>query len=191
MPERAISYTISPSADSTLAVEISQTGLTRRKRRLLFFETFTGEMCFAEDDPAAFQLTLSVDASSAACRDPHLSEKKRAAFAEFVRHTVLDATAHPEIRFTSHSLRPKPLRGFVLAGALQIRGLTRTVEVSLVLSPRHQDSLQIDGDASLRLSDFALPRRSALFGLIGTKNEVAVRILLWAMPRAHTREAAV
>jgi hypothetical protein len=60
-----------------------------------------------------------------------------------------------------------------------------------VLSPRHKESLQVEGDASFRLSDFALPRPSALLGLIGTKDEVAVRILLWGIPRAQTIEAPV
>jgi len=186
MPDCATHYTISPSADSTLAVELSKTGLSRRKKQLLFFEKFSGEMCFAEKNPAAFKLTLMVDAASVIYRDAGLSDKKRSAIAEFARNKALGATAYPEIRFTSHSIRAKPLRGFVVEGALQIRGVTRTVEVSIVLSPRHKDSLQLDGDATLRLSEFTLPRPSALFGLIGTKDEVAIRILLWAIPQAET-----
>jgi len=182
MPERANFCTISPSADSTLAVELSKTGLSRRKTRLLFFEKFTGEMCFAENALAAFKLTLAIDANSLVCRDAGLSEKKRSVITEFARYNALAANVHPEIRFTSHSIRPKPLRGFVVHCSLEIRGTARPVEVSLVLSPRHKDSLQLDGDATLRLSDFALPRPSALFGLIGTKDEAAVRILLWAIP---------
>ena len=185
MPERATHYTISPSADSTLAIEFSKTGLRRHTKHLLFFEKFAGEMCFAENDPAAFKLTLFIDAASAVCRDAKLSERKRRAISEFARNRALAATAHPEIRFTSNSIRAKALRGFVVQGTLQIRGVTRTVAVSLVLSPRHRDSLQLDGDATLRLSDFTLPRPSALFGLIGTKDEAAVRILLWAIPQAE------
>jgi len=188
MPDRANFYTISPSADSTLAIELSKTGLSRRKTHLLFFEKFSGEMCCVENALAAFKLTLVIDAASLVCRGAGLSEKKRLAITEFARNNVLEANAHPEIRFTSHSIRAKPLRGFVVEGTLQIRGTTRTVEVSLVLSPRHKDSLQLDGDATLRLSDFALPRPSALFGLIGTRDEAAVRILLWAIP--HTEGSA-
>jgi polyisoprenoid-binding protein YceI len=187
MPDRANFYTISPSADSTLALELSKTGLSRRQTHLLFFEKFSGEMCFAEDALAAFKLTLVIDADSLVCRDAGLSEKKRAAITQFARHSALATNAHPEIRFTSHSIRAKPLRGFVVEGALQIRGTARTVEVSLVLSPRHKDSLQLDGDATLRLSHFALPRPSALFGLLGTKDEAAIRILLWAIPHIEGR----
>jgi polyisoprenoid-binding protein YceI len=189
MPDRATSYTISPSGDSTLAIEISKTGLSRRKKHLLFFERFSGEMCFAENNPAAFKLTLSVDAASVVCRDDKLSEKKRRAISEFVRNNVLAATGHPEIRFTSNSIRAKALRGFVVEGTLKIRDTARTVEVSTVLSPRRADYFQIDGDATLRLSDFALPRPSTLFGLIGTKDEAPLRILLWGIPHANIIEA--
>jgi polyisoprenoid-binding protein YceI len=191
MTDRATYYTISPSADSTLAVELSKTGMSRHKKYLLFFEKFSGEMCFAEKNPAAFRLTLMVDAASVMCRDAGLSEKKRSAVAEFARNKDLAAKAFPEIRFTSHSIRAKPLRGFVVEGALQIGGAVRTVEVSVVLSPRHKDSIQLDGDAALRLSEFALPRPSALFGLVRTKDEVVIRILLWAIPKAETVTATV
>lgn len=191
MPDRATNYTISPSADSTLAIELSRTGLGRHKRHLLFFEQFAGDMCFAEKNPAVFKMTLTVDAASVMCRDAGLSHKKRSAIAEFARDKALAATAYPEIRFTSHSIRAKPLRGFIVAGALEICGVTRTVKVSIVLSPRHKDSLQLDGDATLRLSDFALPRPSALLGLIRTKDEAALRILLWAVPQTEAVTATV
>lgn len=158
--------------------------MSRHKKHLLFFENFAGEMCFAEKNPAAFKLTLGIDASSLVCRD-----KKRSTIAEFARNKALDAAAYPEIRFTSHSIRAKPLRGFVVEGALQIGGTMRTVEVSMVLSPRQKDSIQLDGDTALRLSDFALPRPSAFLGLIRTKDEVAIRILLWAVPQAEAATA--
>ncbi len=190
MPERATRYTISPSADSTLAIEVSKTCFMRGRKHLLFFENFTGDLCFAEDDLTAFKLNLVIDASSVVCRDVRLSQRKCSALAEFARDQALAATACPEIRFTSNTIRAKALRGFVVLGSLQIRGVTRTVEVSTVLSHRHKGSLQIDGDAALRLSDFALPTRSALFGLIGTKDEAAVRILLWGIPHADIIDPA-
>jgi polyisoprenoid-binding protein YceI len=191
MRDRATYYTLSPSADSTLAVELAKTGLSRRKKILLFFEEFSGEMCFAEKNPGAFHLSLRIDAASVVCRDAGLSQKKCRAIAQFARNKALAAAAYPEIRFTSDSMRAKPLRGFVVEGALQIGGVVRTVEVSMVLSPRHKDSLQLDGDAALRLSDFRLPRPAAMLGLSGTKDEAAIRILLWAIPQAEVVAATV
>lgn len=185
MQEPITSYTISPSNDSTLAVEISRTGLRRHKKDTVFFDQFSGEMCFAENDPAAFKITLTIDASSVVCRDPWLTGKKRRKVADFARHEALMADAHPEIRFDSKSICAKPLRGFVVEGTLRIRDATRMVKVNAVLGSMRKDAIQVGGDTTLRLSDFGLPRRSALFGLMGAEDEVAVRLLLWAIPRTE------
>jgi polyisoprenoid-binding protein YceI len=191
MAESATCYTISPSNDSTLALEVSKTGLRRHKKHLLFFDKFSGEMRFAKNDPAAFAMTLTIDAASAVCRDAWLSEKKRRAVAEFARRHALAANIHPEIRFTAHSIRAKELRGFTVQGLLQIRGMGRVIKVNTLFGTMRKDCLQIDGDATLSLGDFGLPRPSAMFGLIGTKDEAAVRLLLWAIPRAEMVEAAI
>ena len=73
---------------------------------------------------------------------------------------------------------------------LQIGGITRVVKVNAVLSVRAKDYLQIDGDTRFRLTDFDLPRRSWLFGLFKTKDEVKVRLLLWATPAMQTTHAS-
>ena len=61
-------------------------------------------MCFAEKNPAAFKLTLGIDASSLVCRD-----KKRSTIAEFARNKDLAAKAFPEIRFTAHYTSASPV----------------------------------------------------------------------------------
>ena len=191
MTEPATCYTIAPSNDSTLAIEVSRTGLKRRKKHLIFFENFKGEMSFCESDPAAFKMKLIIDGNSAVCRDAWLSEKKRRALAEFARN-ALAATTHSEIRFTSTSIRPKAFRGFVVEGVLEIRGASRVVKVNTVLGSMRKDHIQVDGDATLSLGDFGLPKPSTLFGLIGTKDEALVRLLLWATPQtAGAREAVI
>ncbi len=128
-------------------------------------------------------MTLTIDAASVVCLDAWLSERKRRKVTAYVRKIVLAADTHPEIRFTANSIRAKALRGYVVEGMLHVRGTERMVKVNAVLGPVRKDSLQIDGDATLRLSDFGLPRPSAMFGLVGTKDEALVRLLLWAFPR--------
>ena len=61
--------------------------------------------------------------------------------------------------------------------------------MNAVLSVRSKDYLQIDGDTRFRLTDFDLPRRSWLFGLFKTKDEVEVTLLLWAAPAVQTAQA--
>lgn len=181
MPEFPAVYAISPSKDSTVAVEILKAGLLGRKRKhLLSFENFSGQMRFAAEDPTASQIVLTVDAASVVCRDITASEKERRALAEFAREEALAAKRHPEIRYTSTCVRAKELRGFVVTGVLQIRGITREVKVNMAWNPKRNNEFQLDGDATLRLSDFDLPRPSAKFGLVKTTDEVMIHLLLWA-----------
>jgi polyisoprenoid-binding protein YceI len=187
-PQPAFAYRILPSNDSTLAIEVSKTGLRRRRKHILFFEKFEGELRFVEEDPEASRVSLLIDAASAVCRDAWLNERKKHAVTAFARD-VLSANGHSEIRFSSTAIRSKPLRGYVVEGELQIRGIRRVIKVNTVLGRTRKDSLQMDGDATVRLSDFDLPRPSSLMGLIGTKDEAEVRLLLWAIPASESKSA--
>lgn len=185
MPEVAITYAICPSSDSTVAIEVSGTGLMRRKKHAFFFENFRGKMCFAAQDLSVFQLVLTIDAASVVCRDTRLSKRRRRAIKEFARKVVLAADVHPEILFTSTRVSAKQLRGFLVEGRLQIRGVTSSVKANLVLTPLRKGGFQLDADALLRLSDLGLPRPSAMLGLAGTAEEAVAHLLLWAGPEAE------
>ena len=182
MPLREIAYTILPSADSTLAIEIFKTGLMRKKKHILFFENFSGELAYVPEHPEASRIHMQVDVSSVVCRDQWLKRKKQMAVAEYVKRQGLRAEQHPEIRFTSNRISPKPLRGFVVEGVLEIAKTTRVVKVNVVMNPRKNGSFQIDGDTNICLSDFGIKPPSSMFGLSGAKDEGLIRILLWATP---------
>lgn len=173
-------YTILPSPDSTLAVEIVETGLTGSRKYMLFFEAFRGELAYDADRPENSRLNLLVDATHVLCRDAGLSAKKQQRVAEYARHEALACGRHPEIRFASTRLYSKPLRGFVVEGVLSLRGATCNVNVNVVLTEMKRQTIQLDGDAILRLTELGMTPPSRLFGLIRAKNEVLLRILLWA-----------
>jgi polyisoprenoid-binding protein YceI len=180
MPEWQTIYTISPSIDSTLALEVFKTGLRRGKKHILFFENFRGELSYINERPESSRLDLMIDASSVVCRDTWLGPKQQKAVASFARGKALDAAHHPEIRFASSRICAKPLRGFVVEGVLGIRGITRNIRVNVVLTAMSRGRFQIDGDAAFRLSDFGIRPPSSLFGLAGTQDESLLRLLLWA-----------
>lgn len=182
MPFREALYTILPSSDSTLAIEIFKTRLMRGKKHILFFENFKGELCYCPDRPEASRVDLMIDAASVVCRDKWLKKRKQELVTKYARNERLSADHHPEIRFASSRIAPKPLRGFVVEGVLTVRGVGRSVKVNIVLSPMKYDRFQIDGDATVRLSDFGVKPPSSMLGLIGTKDEALVRLLLWATP---------
>jgi polyisoprenoid-binding protein YceI len=189
MAELARSYTILPSNDSTVAVEVCRSRFGRRQKYILYFESFRGEMTFARDDLAAFKIQLNIDPRSVACFRNGLSEKTRRKVADFARDLL--ASGGREIQFTAGSLRAKPLRGYAIEGVLHVRGISRVVTISAVLSPLRKDTLQIDGDSAIRLSDFDLPCPSSLFGLLSTRDEAPIRLLLWATAGGQVGHATV
>jgi len=172
-------YTISPSNDSTLALEIFKTGLMRGKKHMLFFENFAGELSYVREHPESSRLDISIDALSVTCRDQWLKPKQQQMVTKFALE-ALAADRYPEIRFASTRILAKPLRGYVVEGVLTLRGTGRNVRVNVVLNLMKRGRFQIDGDATLRLSDFSITPPSMLLGLIGTKDEALLRLLLWA-----------
>ncbi len=180
MPDWQTIYTISPSIDSTLALEVFKTGLKRGKKHMLFFENFRGELSYINERPESSRLDLMVDANSVLCRDAWLRPKQRKAVMSFAKTKALDVAHHPEIRFASSRVSAKPLRGFVVEGVLAIRGITRNIRANIVLTAMSRGRFQIDGDAPFRLSDFGIHPPSSLFGLVGTQDEALLRLLLWA-----------
>jgi polyisoprenoid-binding protein YceI len=173
-------YTILPSNDSTLAVEIYKTGLMRRKKHLLFFEGFQGELCYVPDGPESSRVKITIDAESLVCRDKWLKRRRQDEVCRYARNEVLAADRYPQITFASNRMTAKPIRGFTVEGDLKVRDTTQTVSVNVVVNQTKPQTLQIDGDATFRLSKFGIRRPSSLFGLIGTKDEVLIRLLLWA-----------
>ncbi len=187
-------YTIAPSNDSTLAVEISKTGLRKKKKHLLFFEKFEGDLLYAANHPETSRAAITIDSRNLLCRDKWLSAKEQDALCRYTTTDILAADRYPEIRFTSASINARPLRGFTVEGPLQFRGMSRSAKVNIVITEMKPGLLQIDGDATLRFSDFGIVPPSSLLGLIGTKDEVLVRILLWAhaagVEEGHARAGA-
>jgi polyisoprenoid-binding protein YceI len=173
-------YRILPSNDSTLAVELYKTGLMRRKKHLLFFEGFGGELCYVPEDPESSQVKLTIETASLICRDKWLKPSRQENVSRYARNEVLAADRHPQITFLSKRVTAKRIRGFTVEGDLKIRDITRTVNLNIAVNHTKPQTLQIDGDATFRLSEFGIQRPSSLLGLIGTKDEVLIRLLLWA-----------
>jgi polyisoprenoid-binding protein YceI len=173
-------YTILPSNDSTLAVEVYKTGLMKRKKHLLFFEQFRGELRYVPEHPETSQVKMTIDVASLVCRDKWLKAKRQEEVSRYTRKEVLAADQYPHIAFASNRVTTKRIRGFAVEGVLSIRNMTRAVNLNLVVNQTKPETLQIDGDAVFRMSEFGIRQPSSLFGLVGTKDEVLIRLLLWA-----------
>lgn len=178
--ECGIQYTISPSEDSTVAVEVFKTRLMRKRKHLLFFQNFGGQLFFSAAQPENARLDLTIDAKSVICRDAWLKARKQRHITEYARNRALEVERHPEIHFSSNRIAPKPLRGFVVEGVLKVCGVTRVLKANLVVNPRTDGRLQLDADSSIRLADFGITPPSSCFGLAGTKDVAVLHLLLWA-----------
>jgi polyisoprenoid-binding protein YceI len=183
--ECEVPYTISASDDSTIAIEVFKTRLMRKRKHLLFFQNFSGHFLHSAERPENSQLNLIIDAKSVVCRDKWLKARQQRRITEYARNLALTADRHPEIHFSSSRVTTKPLRGFTVEGVLNVCGVTRVLKLNLVLSPRSNARLQLDADASIRLTDFGITPPSSRFGLVGTKDEALIHLLLWAKAPAN------
>ena len=176
-------YSISPTGDSTIAADIFEFSMGKRKDRIFFFEEFGGELRYNPDSLERSRLALTIDPAAVRCGDKRLRPKKRDRMTGRARE-ILAATGNGQIRFDSTQISAKALRGLTIEGALTIGNKTKNVKLNLVLSVKSNDRVQMDGDATFRLSEFGITPPSRLFGLVRTKDEVLVRFLLWAARKA-------
>ncbi|HEY7208733.1 MAG TPA: YceI family protein [Bryobacteraceae bacterium] len=180
MSARSTVYTISPSPDSTLAIETRTSGLAKRKH-LFIFERFRGALIYDPEQPLDTALNLTVEAGSLVCRDDREKPGKRARLTQTVLREALGSDTHPELQLQSERFIAKPLRGFVVEGTLRFRGIDRAVKANIGFGTEKKNRLQIDADATVRLSDFGVPRPSSLFGLVRTNDEVVLHALIWGL----------
>lgn len=180
MAEPGTLYKIEPSYDSTIAIEVTKTGLLRRQRHVLVFDKFAGSLHYAPEDPGSSRVELTIDPHSLSCRDKWLNPRKARKVAEFTRVNVLAAERYPEIRFLSQAVTAKPLRGFVVEGRLSLRNVECVVRANVMPGPLSNGRFQIDADAPVRLSLFGIKPPKSLLGLIGTKDDAMVHLLVWA-----------
>ncbi len=173
-------YTISPSPDSTLAVEISRSGLRKRKH-LFVFEQYAGELAYDPNRPLDSRLKLSIQAESLAIRGAQEKKRRRQQLTHFALTRVLRPQEHAIVCIESHRFIAKPLRGFIAEGSLQFHGIERSVKANIGFGVEKKGRLQIDADATLRLSELNLPRPSSLCGLIRTEDEIVLHALVWGL----------
>jgi polyisoprenoid-binding protein YceI len=172
-------YTIRPTGESSVAVQVFKSGLMARRKHVLFLQQYRGEVDYDCENPENSRVQLVFDANSVVCRDQWLKPEKRQSFLAFVQKEILATDHHEKIAFSSNRIRRISPTRFQLEGTLQLRGSDKPVAFEVVVIQNGKDRLEIDGTARLRMSDYGIDRPSAFFGLIGTKDEIALRFLLW------------
>jgi polyisoprenoid-binding protein YceI len=186
-------YTIRPTGESSVAAQVFRSGLMARRKHVLFLQQYNGEVDYDCENPENSRVQLVFDATSVVCRDEWLKPEKRQSFLAFVQKEILAADDHEKITFSSNRINRISSTRFQLQGTLNLRGRAKPVIFEVVVIQNGKDRLEIDGTAQLRMSDYGIDRPTALFGLIGTKDEVVLRFLLWperAAPAVSKSSAA-
>ncbi len=172
-------YTIAPTSESSVAVQVFKSGLMTKRKHTLFFQRYQGFVEYDNENPERSRVELSFDADSVVCRDEWLKADKRQELLAFVHKDVLAADRHQQIAFASERAERKSPTRFEIAGSLRLRGTSKPVVSEVVVLQKGKDRLEIDGSARIKLSDYGIEWPSAFFGLIGTKDEIKLRFLLW------------
>lgn len=172
-------YTIRPTSESSVAVQVFKSGLLARRKHTLFVEHYSGLVDYDSEHPEKSRVEIFFDANSVVCRDEWINSEKRRELVAFVQNETLAIDRHAQIAFSSDRVERKSSTRFELEGTLTIRGTSKHVACEAVVLTHGKDRLEIDGTARIKLSDFEIDRPRAFFRLIGTKDEINLRFLLW------------
>ena len=162
-----------------MAAQVFKSGLMARRKHVLFLQQYSGEVDYDCENPENSRVQLVFDATSVVCGDQWLKPEKRQSFLAFVRNEILAADAHQKISYSSSRINRISATRFQLEGTLNLRGRAKPVLFEVVVIRNGNDRLEIDGTARLRMSDYGIDWPTALAGLIGTKDEIVLRFLLW------------
>jgi polyisoprenoid-binding protein YceI len=145
---------------------------------------FTGTVNFEGGSLRGMRIELRVRADSLELLDP-VSAADRREIEGTMRREVLQAAAHPEIRFDTADILGDPgARGRYLlrvGGWLSLRGLTRPLLLDAELLV-FDDGIRLRGESPLRLSDYRITPVTALGGTIRLKDELRLSFDLAGLP---------
>jgi polyisoprenoid-binding protein YceI len=179
MTNDAAPYQIGPSNESVVALEIFKSGLRTGKKHVIFFERYEGQALYNRDKPEESSIRLVIEARSAVCRDEWLKPAERKKVLSEVLSPVFAADEHPRLTFSSSRIARKASSRFEVSGTLTIREISKPVAADVAITSIGDDRLELDGNAQVSFSDYNLTRPSSALGLIGTKDKMLLRFLLW------------
>jgi polyisoprenoid-binding protein YceI len=183
-------YEIKPSNESTFAVEVFKTGLLTGKRHVFFFERYQGNVQYDPASPEQSSVRLNIESNSITCKDTWVSSKQKKHILSVTLHDMLAADQSPQITYVSTGIVKKSSSQYEVRGDLTIRGVTRPMLLQIATKAIGTDRLELDGDSTIPMKEFGLKPPSALLGLIGTKDKMQLRFLVWAERGKTDRSAA-
>jgi polyisoprenoid-binding protein YceI len=180
MPEEIVRYSIRPLPESTLTLEVFKTGLMAGKKHSLFFEQYDGQIDYNSARVEDSRVRFTVQAASMTCRDSWVKPDDRKKILEAGLNDMLAAGQYPQLSFVSTRILTKSKGQFEIEGDLTVRGIPKPVMLQAAVKPVGDLRLEIDGDAKINHSDYGLKPLSRFGGIVGTKDQMLLRFLVWA-----------
>jgi polyisoprenoid-binding protein YceI len=180
MPEQIVRYSIRPLPESTFTLEVFKTGILAGKKHLFFFEQYDGQIDYNTERVEDSRVQLTVQAASVACRDNWVKSEDRKKILDAARNDMLAVSQYPQISFASSRIVTKSKGQFEIQGNLTVRGIAKPVTLQAAVKPVGDLRLEIDGDAHISHRDYGLKPLSRFGGIVGTKDQMLLRFLVWA-----------
>jgi len=169
---------IEPAMGARFAFEVFKTGLMRSKKHVFEFESYHGEFRRSSSSSRASTISLTIAAGSFAVKDDWIGRGDQRRVLRMANKKMLAANRFPEINFHSSQIAPLSDDRFNVAGELVIRDMSRAVSVTLLVEAADVGQVRLSGSAQILLREFGLKPPAFLFGVVGTRNEIAVAFSL-------------
>ena len=169
-------FELKPSGTSRMELRVFKTGLYRGKVHTFIFPKFEGSLVYDPQHPESSSVRLRIDTRAITLTDTWLNAKDFQAVEDYALHDMLDTARHPEITFESSSVRQNSAGGFDVTGTLTIRGVSKPCLVHAKVG----GSMELNGSAQVKLTDYKLKPPSAALGTIGTKDEMEFSFVIQA-----------
>lgn len=136
--------------------------------------SFTGEAEFRTEAPQESSLRLDIDAASLAVTGD-VNEKDRQEIERTMREEVLETSRYPRVRFVSSSVQASQITEGMyrmkILGKLSLHGEERDLEIPCNATVGN-DSLRVNGEFSIRQSDYHIKPVTAAGGTIKLKDDL-------------------
>lgn len=167
------------AAESRMSVRVGTAGLFKMlgHEHDIQVKGLGGRIDWDPEAPASSRFVLEIDASSLTVADEELSEKDRDQVQSDMEAKALALPQNPRIVFESTEVRVEKTEGasrrLKLRGTLNLRGVTKPVEVPLTLDLA-EGRLTAKGEMELESQNWGVPQISAVGGSVKTKEELGL-----------------
>ena len=169
LTEKEIRIEVFPSIEGVLAPLGKEPVLFAGKVQALVFPDATM--------PGEVKVSASIDANHLLVIYPNLTDDERARLLKQMRERVLKTQAFSNIEFNSTEITTELENGqLCLVGNLEICGVTKTISILFHLT----EDNRLEGETTLKQSDFAIIPLTAFGGTLRAKDKVKIRVVITA-----------